>query len=165
MFRVRGSGPGAVSDGLAAAPILAVSHGPTKDEQALLEAALPEQPRLVGCVLTGKFEADGWWGEGRQASFYDAIEAAREVLATARVPYTVLAGQKEPWHPGRCAEFVVEGSAAGSEPGEGSVEPVVLGYAGESASWVSAAFRLPPRTCAMELDLNRDRGAGGGRAG
>jgi phenylalanyl-tRNA synthetase beta chain len=152
VFRVRGSGA-AASDGLAAAPILAVSHGPTKDEQALIEAALPDQPRLVGCVLTGKFEASGWWGEGRQASFYDAIEAAREVLRTARVPYTVRAGQKEPWHPGRCAEFVVEASSAGPEPGEGSVEPMVLGYAGELHPRVIAAFRLPPRACAMELDL------------
>ncbi|HEY3905055.1 MAG TPA: phenylalanine--tRNA ligase subunit beta [Streptosporangiaceae bacterium] len=149
VFRVRGSGADAVSDGLAAAPILAVSHGPTKDEEVLIEAALPDQPRLVGCVLTGKFEAAGWWGEGRQASFYDAIEAAREVLATARVPYTVRAAQKEPWHPGRCAEFVV----SGSDSDEGAVEPVVLGYAGELHPRVSIAFRLPPRTCAMELDL------------
>jgi phenylalanyl-tRNA synthetase beta chain len=100
-------------------------------------------------VLTGRFEAAGWWGEGRQASFYDAIEAAREVLATARVPYTVRAGQKEPWHPGRCAEFVV----SGSDSDEGAVEPVVLGHAGELHPRVSTAFRLPPRTCAMELDL------------
>ena len=47
---------------------------------------LPDQPRLVGCLLTGKFEAAGWWGEGRQANLYDAIEAAREVLSTSRVP-------------------------------------------------------------------------------
>ena len=149
VFRVRGSGASGASDGLAAAPVLAVSHGPTKDEEALLEAALPDQPRLVGCVLTGNFEAGGWWGEGRQASFYDAIEVAREVLATARVPYTVRAGQKEPWHPGRCAEFVV----SGSDSEEGAVEPVVLGYAGELHPRVSTAFRLPPRTCATELDL------------
>jgi phenylalanyl-tRNA synthetase beta chain len=157
VFRVRSGA--AVSDGLAAAPILAVDHGPGKDETALLEAALPDQPRLVGCVLTGTFEAGGWWGEGRPASLYDAIEAAREVLRTARVPYTVRAGQMEPWHPGRCAEFVVDGTGsgagagAGSGSGDGAVEPVVLGYAGELHPRVVAAFRLPARTCAMELDL------------
>ncbi|HET7018686.1 MAG TPA: phenylalanine--tRNA ligase subunit beta [Streptosporangiaceae bacterium] len=166
VFRVRADA-GASPDGLVAAPILAVDHGPTKDEEALVEAALPDQPRLVGCLLTGKFEAAGWWGEGRQVSLYDAIEAAREVLATARVPYTVRAAQKEPWHPGRCAEFVVAGSGAGSGSeagagsgagsgagaGDGSVEPVVLGYAGELHPRVITAFRLPARTCAMELDL------------
>jgi phenylalanyl-tRNA synthetase beta chain len=159
VFRVRaaGAGAGGGADGLAAAPILAVDHGPTKDEEALVDAALPEQPRLVGCLLTGKFGAAGWWGEGRQANLHDAIEAAREVLSTARVPYTVRAGQKEPWHPGRCAEFVVSGSDAGSDAGsasgDGAVEPVVLGYAGELHPRVLTAFRLPPRACAMELDL------------
>jgi phenylalanyl-tRNA synthetase beta chain len=154
VFRVR-SDAGAGSEGLAAAPILAVDHRPTKDEEALVDAALPDQPRLVGCLLTGKFEAAGWWGEGRPANLYDAIEAAREVLRTSRVPYTVRAGQKEPWHPGRCAEFVVSGSGSesGSGSGDGSVEPVVLGYAGELHPRVITAFRLPARTCAMELDL------------
>jgi len=159
VFRVRGSGAG-FADGLTAAPVLAVDHGPSKDEEALLDVALPDQPRLVGCVLTGKFEAAGWWGDGRQADLYDAIEAAREVLRTSRVPYTVRSGQKEPWHPGRCAEFVVDGSSSSSSSssseaglGDESVQSVVLGYAGELHPRVITAFRLPPRTCAMELDL------------
>ena len=131
--------------GSAAAPVLAVDRGPSADETARLDAALPDQPRLAACVLTGKVEVAGWWGEGRQANFYDAIEAARTVLDTSRVPYSVRAGQREPWHPGRCAELVIEPSGA---------PPVVVGYAGELHPRVVSAFKLAPRTCAMELDLS-----------
>jgi phenylalanyl-tRNA synthetase beta chain len=131
--------------GTKVAPVLAVDRGPTANETARLDAALPDQPRLAACVLTGKIEAPGWWGEGREATFYDAIEAARTVIGASRVPYSVRAGQCEPWHPGRCAEFVIE------PPGS---EPAVVGYAGELHPRVVSAFKMAPRTCAVELDLS-----------
>ena len=129
------------------APVLAVDRGPTPAEIATLEDALPDQPRLVALVLTGQREPAGWWGPGRQASFHDAIEAAHEVLRTSRVPYQVRPAQAAPWHPGRCAEFVL------LPPGDGD-QPVPAGYAGELHPRVSQAFRLAPRTCAAELDLS-----------
>ncbi len=133
------------------APILPVDRGPTPEEIAELERALPDQPRLVGMVLTGHRDRPGWWGDGRPASFHDAIEAAHIVLRTSRVPYSVQAGQCAPWHPGRSAEFVIE-------PGPGSIttggEPVTVGFAGELHPRVISEFRLPPRTCAVELDLS-----------
>lgn len=141
---VGGGGGAGGGRGTGIAPVLAVNRGPTTEETARLDAALPDQPRLVACVLTGMIEAAGWWGDGKQATFYDAIEAARTVLNASRVPYSVRAGQREPWHPGRCAEFVIE--PAGSEP-------VVVGHAGELHPRVVSAFKLAPRTCAMELDL------------
>ena len=141
-------GPGAASR---VAPILPVDRGPTPAEIDELERALPDQPRLVGMVLTGQREAAGWWGDGRPASFHDAIEAAHTVLRTSRVPYTVRAGQRAPWHPGRCAEFVIEpGAGSGAAGGE----PVTVGFAGELHPRVISAFRLTPRTCAVELDLS-----------
>ncbi len=129
------------------APVLAVDRGPTPDEVAELEVALPDQPALIGAVLTGEREASGWWGKGRAVSCYDAIEAAHVVLRASRVRYEVKAGQAEPWHPGRCAQFVLE-------PGAGQAAPRVVGYAGELHPRVIEAFRLAPRTCAMELDLS-----------
>ncbi|HUD36826.1 MAG TPA: phenylalanine--tRNA ligase subunit beta [Streptosporangiaceae bacterium] len=136
------------------APILAVDRAPTEEEQARLNAALPDQPRLAACVLTGKIELPGWWGEGRQASFYDAIEAAHLVLRESRVAYQVRAGQRQPWHPGRCAEFVISPeSGSGSASGPGS-EELIVGHAGELHPRVIGAFRLAPRTSAMELDLS-----------
>jgi len=146
------SGVAAGNGGIRTAPILAVDRGPTQEEIAQLEAALPEQSRLVGVVLAGEREASGWWGEGRPVSFYDAIEAARAVLATSRLPYEVRAGQLEPWHPGRCAEFVLKPVARAA--GDLAAPRTVIGYAGELHPRVVEAFRLRPRTCAIELNLS-----------
>jgi phenylalanyl-tRNA synthetase beta chain len=156
-FRIGAAGCDGDARGTAVTPVLAVDRGPSAEETARLDATLPDQPKLAACVLTGKIEAAGWWGDGRQATFYDAIEAARTVLDSSRVSYTVRAGQCEPWHPGRCAEFVIEPSGPSGSSGP---EPVVVGHAGELHPRVVSAFKLAPRTCAMELDLSTiDRAA------
>ncbi|HET9896408.1 MAG TPA: phenylalanine--tRNA ligase subunit beta [Streptosporangiaceae bacterium] len=138
-FRLRGAEP-------RVAPILAVDRGPGRDEAESIEDALPDQPRLVACVLTGKIEPAGWWGEGRLASFYDAIEAAKSLPRLARLDFQVRAGHTEPWHPGRCAQLVLAG--------DDSPDPVVIGYAGELHPRVINSYKLPARTCAMELDFS-----------
>jgi phenylalanyl-tRNA synthetase beta chain len=143
------------------APILPVDRRPTAAETAELEAALPDQPRLVSAVLTGQREQAGWWGAGRPATFNDAIEAAHTVLRTARVPYQVRAGRREPWHPGRCAEFLIgpagragQVGQVGEEHGEQDKQLISVGYAGELHPRLIAAFRLPPRSSAVELDMS-----------
>jgi phenylalanyl-tRNA synthetase beta chain len=94
----------------------------------------------VAAVLAGEIEPTGWWGQGRTASWADAVQAARlTVRAAGRTP-VVRAGNLAPWHPGRCAEIVVDGTT--------------VGYAGELHPAVCAALDLPPRTCAMEVDLD-----------
>ncbi len=45
-----------------------------------------------------------------------------------------------PWHPGRCAELIVNDTA--------------IGHAGELHPAVVSTFELPARACAMELDLD-----------
>jgi phenylalanyl-tRNA synthetase beta chain len=127
------------------APILPVDRGPTVHEVAELEAALPDQPLHVAEVLTGEVELAGWWGPGRVAGWADAIEAARRVLRASRVPFDVRPARREPWHPGRCAAIFVRGD-------EG--HDWLAGYAGELHPRVVAAFGLPLRTAAMELDLS-----------
>ncbi len=146
------------------APILPVDRAPSPEEIAELDEALPDQPRLLAVVLTGQREAAGWWGAGRPASFQDAIEAARTVLRISRVPHEIQAATSEPWHPGRCAEFVL-GSGDPGEPGAGERgELASLGHAGELHPRVVSAFRLPPRTCAVELDLSAIERAAAGLA-
>ena len=54
---------------------------------------------------------------------------------------TVRAATHAPWHPGRCAEVLV-GDA-------------VLGHAGELHPRVCAAYGVPARTAAAEIDLTR----------
>jgi phenylalanyl-tRNA synthetase beta chain len=91
-------------------------------------------------ALAGNREPRGWWGPGRPAVWADAVEAARRVAAAAGVELTVRAGERAPWHPGRCAELL-----AGDR---------VVGYAGELHPRVCAALELPPRTSVMELDAD-----------
>ena len=100
------------------APIPRVDRGPTAEEVAMLEAALPDQPLHIAAVVTGERELGGWWGAGRLAGWQDAIEAAREVLRESRVSFEIRADQAAPWHPGRCAAlFVQAGRARSGWPG------------------------------------------------
>ncbi|HEY3683200.1 MAG TPA: phenylalanine--tRNA ligase subunit beta [Streptosporangiaceae bacterium] len=122
------------------APRLAVDRGPTAEELASVEAAIPDQPRRVAVVLAGERDRSGWWGPGRTAGWQDAIEAAREVADAAGVTLTVRADQHAPWHPGRCAALY-----AGD---------TLVGHGGELHPRVVEAYGLPARTCAMELDLD-----------
>jgi phenylalanyl-tRNA synthetase beta chain len=68
------------------------------------------------------------------------VEAARLVAAASGVELTVRAGERAPWHPGRCAELVVGDR--------------VIGHAGELHPRVCATLELPARTSVMELDVD-----------
>ncbi|WP_375493407.1 phenylalanine--tRNA ligase subunit beta [uncultured Jatrophihabitans sp.] len=124
----------------ARAPVPGIDGPPTSEQLAALDAALPEQPRHLAAVLCGEIERRGWWGPPRPADWSDAVELARVVARTARVQLTVRAAEHAPWHPGRCAELLVEGTP--------------VGYAGELHPRVVAELGLPERTCALELDLD-----------
>lgn len=115
-------------------------HRPSDEELAALYASVPPQPRRLAVALAGAIERPGWWGVGRPAVWADAIEAARVVARAARADLVVRRGDRAPWHPGRCAELVLDGSP--------------VGYAGELHPRVIAALDLPPRTSVMELDID-----------
>jgi phenylalanyl-tRNA synthetase beta chain len=126
-----------------APPELGVAGRPSDEDWAAANAIVPEQPWHLAAVLTGDVAPAGWWGEGRAATWADAIEAARIALAAAGMTagrVTVEAADHAPWHPGRCAAISVDG--------------VVVGHAGELHPAVVSALELPKRTCAMELDLD-----------
>ncbi len=129
----------------AAAPRLPVDRGPTAAELAALEDALPGQPLHAAVVLAGNRWPAGWWGRGAAAVWADAVQAARDIAAAANVALSERAAQHLPWHPGRCAELL-------AIAGDGSEQRA--GYAGELHPRVVAAFGLPPRSCAMEIDLS-----------
>jgi len=67
------------------------------------------------------------------------------VLRISRAPFTVRADQHAPWHPGRCAALYVTA---------GQGREWLAGHAGELHPRALAEFGLPPRTCAMELDMS-----------
>ncbi|WP_099023207.1 phenylalanine--tRNA ligase subunit beta [Mycolicibacterium palauense] len=112
---------------------------PTDEEIAALDASLPDQPVHIGAVLTGLRERRGPWGPGRPAEAADAFEAVRVIARACGVEVSLRAAQELPWHPGRCAEVLVDG--------------VGVGYAGQLHPAVVERAGLPAGTCAVELDL------------
>ena len=122
------------------APVLGVDGPPSPDELAQLFAAIPEQPLHLAVVLAGERERAGWWGTGRDAGWSDAIGLARRLGTELGVAVEVDATSRAPWHPGRCARVRV-----------GELE---LGHAGELHPKVCRAFGLPPRSAALEIDLD-----------
>jgi phenylalanyl-tRNA synthetase beta chain len=126
--------------GRTTAPLPGVDRRPDDETLAALLGAVPEQPWHVAVALAGNREPRGWWGEGRPALWADAVQAARLIAAASGVELTVRAGDRAPWHPGRCAELLVGDT--------------VVGYAGELHPRVCAALELPARTSVMELDVD-----------
>ncbi|MEU8900051.1 phenylalanine--tRNA ligase subunit beta [Nocardia sp. NPDC048505] len=129
--------PGEQTRAIAALP---VDRRPTDEQIAELNDSLPAQPVHVAAVLTGRREPRGPWGQGRPAEAADAFALADAVAAAAGVVLERRAGAYLPWHPGRCAELVVDG--------------VVVGHAGELHPAVLERAGLPKRTCAVEIDLD-----------
>jgi phenylalanyl-tRNA synthetase beta chain len=101
---------------------------------------VPPQPLTLAVVLAGERQLPGWWGPGRSASWADAVQVVREVGRVLGVEVEVAQVARAPWHPGRCAQLLVEG--------------VELGHAGELHPAVCRAYGVPPRTCAVEVDLD-----------
>lgn len=122
------------------APRPSVEHRPSDAELAAIARIVPVQPRHLATVLAGDVELPGWWGTGRAACWADAIESARVVARLARRQLQVRKADVAPWHPGRCAQLLLDGE--------------VVGTAGELTPRLIAALGLPARTCAMELNLD-----------
>ena len=113
---------------------------PTDAEIALLDSSLPHQPVHVGAVLCGLREPRGPWGPGRPVEAADAFEAVRVIARACGVAVTLRPAQHLPWHPGRCAEVLVDS--------------VVVGHAGQLHPGVVERAGLPKGSCAVELDLD-----------
>ncbi len=118
----------------AAAP--GVERRPTDEQLAALDAALPAQPRHVGLALAGA-----------AASWDAAISALVELGRSLGLTLQPRAADAYPYHPGRCAELLLDGQRVGLA---GELHPRAVGELG-----------LPARTCAAEanLDLLVDRAA------
>jgi phenylalanyl-tRNA synthetase beta chain len=122
------------------APLPSVERRPSDAEIQTLYDALPDQPLHLGAVLTGARTQTGWWGKGQPTSWSDAVQIARTVATAVGVEPVLRNVELAPWHPGRCAEFSIDGK--------------VVGHAGELHPKVCQAFGLPARSGAVELDLD-----------
>jgi phenylalanyl-tRNA synthetase beta chain len=115
---------------------------PDQTEQDALGALLPDQPLHLATAFAGQRSPAGWWGAGEPACWADAVQSARIAARAVGADLQVRPGSTPmPWHPGRCAELVVDGA--------------LVGHAGELHPRVISALGLPPRTSVMELDLDR----------
>lgn len=122
------------------APIYRVDARPSDAELNALYDALPDQPQHVALLMSGAREASGWSGPGRAATWSDAIAIIEHLAEVLHVDLAVEQAEIMPWHPGRCAAFVLDGK--------------VIGHAGEMHPRVLKAYGLPPRVVGAEIDLD-----------
>jgi phenylalanyl-tRNA synthetase beta chain len=134
------------NDRLLAAPRPPVTQRPSAEELAALDRALGQQPRHLAAVLTGQWVPEGWDGPGIPAGWQQAIAFVEAAASAIGLRLDRRAAEHPPWHPGRCAEFMLP-------TGEG------IGYAGELHPEACAAFGLPATAAAAEIDLDALVGA------
>lgn len=120
--------------------LIPTDRRPTDREIATLNGSLPVQPVHVALVLAGLREPRGPWGPGRPVEAADAFEAVRVIARACAVDVSLRSAHYLPWHPGRCAEVVVDGR--------------VVGHAGQLHPAVIERCGLPKGTCAVEIDLD-----------
>jgi phenylalanyl-tRNA synthetase beta chain len=114
-----------------------------RPEQKLIEeifASVPPQGYHVAGVLVGKVENENWQGKSRDYNWSDAIAFAEDILDLCNLKWTVARSDFAPWHPGRCAELIVDGKA--------------VAHAGEIHPRILEAYGLPARSVAFAVALN-----------
>ena len=102
-------------------------------------ASVPPQGYHVAGLFVGKTENENWQGKARAYNWQDAIAYAQDILALCNLEWTVARSDLAPWHPGRCAELIVNGKA--------------VAHAGELHPRIVAAYGLPERSVAFAVAL------------
>lgn len=117
-----------------------VGRRPSDAELDGLAAALAAQPLHVAGVACGPMAPVDYGFAPPAWDWRDAVEAVETAARTVGARTTRRAAERAPWHPGRCAQIFAEGAA--------------IGWAGELAPAVCAAFDLPARSVAFEFDAD-----------
>jgi phenylalanyl-tRNA synthetase beta chain len=103
-------------------------------------ASVPTQGYHVAGLLVGKIEIEDWQGKARAYNWQDAIAYAQDILTLCNLDFSVARSDLAPWHPGRCAELIVDGKA--------------VAHAGELHPRIVAAYGLPERSVAFAVALS-----------
>ena len=114
-----------------------------RPDQKLIDeifASVPTQGYHVAGLLVGKTENENWQGKARAYNWQDAIAFAQDILALCNLEWSVARSDLAPWHPGRCAELIVNGKA--------------VAHAGELHPRIVSAYGLPERSVAFAVALN-----------
>ena len=120
--------------------VISTDKRPSADELKEIYGGVPKQPVMVCGLVAGKIQKDGWNSKGANFEWGDAIDLIRNLLGEMVNEYEVLPSDFAPWHPGRCAEFRVDGKA--------------VAHAGELHPRVVANLNLPERSCAFGILLS-----------
>jgi phenylalanyl-tRNA synthetase beta chain len=94
---------------------------------------------MLAGVITGSLQNAGWWGKPVAYSWSEVIGQVGEMLALSGANFEVVSSDLAPWHPGRCAEFLVNG------------KPVA--HAGEIHPRICREFGLPVGSTAFGILL------------
>ena len=121
-------------------PMPSVAQRPSQGEIDELLASLPNQPLHAAVIATGNRILQGTWGAAEPFEAADAFEAMQVIARAAGVDVQLRNAECLPWHPGRCAEVLVD--------------DISVGFAGELHPQVCERADLPPRTIAVEIDLS-----------
>jgi phenylalanyl-tRNA synthetase beta chain len=103
-------------------------------------ASVPPQAFHVAGLLVGKVENEDWQGKARAYNWQDAIAFAQDILQLCNLEWTIKRSDFAPWHPGRCAELIVDGKA--------------VAHAGEIHPRIIAKYGLPERSVAFAVGLS-----------
>jgi phenylalanyl-tRNA synthetase beta chain len=110
---------------------------PTQDEINKIFASVPNQGYHVAGLLVGKIENENWQGKARNYNWQDAIAYAQDILNLCNLEWSISRSDFAPWHPGRCAELIVDGKA--------------VAHAGELHPRIISAYGLPERSVAFAV--------------
>ena len=117
-----------------------LSKRPDKKVIDEIFASVPPQAYHVAGLLVGKSESEDWQGKARAYNWQDAIAYAQDILQLCNLQWTVKRSDFAPWHPGRCAELIVDGKA--------------VAHAGELHPRIVAKYGLPERSVAFAVGLS-----------
>lgn len=121
-------------------PEISTTERPSTGEIEEIYRSVPKQPTLMCGLVAGKLIADGWQGSGEKFEWNDAIGVTSALLDALGQKYEISSSDFAPWHPGRCAEFQVNGKA--------------VAHAGEIHPRVISDLGLPERSCAFGILLS-----------
>lgn len=123
-------------------PAISPDLGKRPDQTVInaITASVPPQAYHVAGLLVGKIEATDWQGPARSYTWQDAIAYAQDILQLCNLEWSIKRSDYAPWHPGRCAELIVDGKA--------------VAHAGELHPRIVAAYGLPERSAAFAVGLS-----------
>ena len=113
---------------------------PAAREIEALYKTVPNQLTHLGGVLIGKIGTENWQGKQRNYQWHDAVAAVENLLNLIGLNWVVRRSDFAPWHPGRCAELVIDGKA--------------VAHAGELHPKVLEMFGLPKQSVAWVINLD-----------